>query len=111
MKATILYSIKSLILYSAPSRFFWVNPYVKKTFISNSLDFDFAILYLENARQKVSVNRAKVFPRGGQYRGTVTRYFFSTVVGTVSTFSKKYRFRHRRYFLARLARYFCEKWN
>ena len=26
--------------------------------------------------------------RDGQYRGTVTRYFFSTITGTVGTFSK-----------------------
>ena len=38
--------------------------------------------------------------RGGQYRGTVTRYFFSTVIGNVGTFSKKYRFWYRRYFFS-----------
>ena len=27
-----------------------------------------------------------------KYRGTVTRYFFSTVTGNVDTFSKKYHF-------------------
>ena len=30
--------------------------------------------------------------RGGQYRGTVTRYFFSIVVRTVDIFKKMYRF-------------------
>ena len=38
--------------------------------------------------------------RGGQYRGTVTRYFFSTAIGNVGTFSKKYRFWYRRYFFS-----------
>ena len=47
-------------------------------------------LLLKNLKPKI---------RGGQYRGTVTRYFFSTVIGNVSTFSKKYRFWYRRYFL------------
>ena len=41
---------------------------------------------------------------GGQYRGTVTRYFFSTVIGNVGTFSKKYRFGTVVTFLARLPR-------
>ena len=43
--------------------------------------------------------------RGGQYRGTVTRYFFSTVTGNVGTFSKKYRFCTVVTFSARLPRY------
>ena len=38
---------------------------------------------------------------GRKYRGTVTRYFFSTVIGTVDTFKKMYRFWYRRYFLDR----------
>ena len=38
-------------------------------------------------------------------RGTVTRYFFSTVIGTVGIFSKMYYFRCRRHFLAQLSRY------
>ena len=38
--------------------------------------------------------------RGGQYRGTVTQYFFSTVIDNVGTFSKKYRFWYRRYFFS-----------
>ena len=41
--------------------------------------------------------------RGGQYCGTVTRYFFSTVIGNVGTFSKKYRFWDRRYFFSTFA--------
>ena len=41
-----------------------------------------------------------------KYRGTVTRYFFSTVIGTVDTFQKMYRFWYRRYFLDRFTRYF-----
>ena len=41
-----------------------------------------------------------------KYRGTVTRYFFSTVIGTVDTFEKMYRFWYRRYFLDRFTRYF-----
>ena len=35
-----------------------------------------------------------------KYRGTVTRYFFSTVIGNFRTFSKKYRFWYRRYFFS-----------
>ena len=35
-----------------------------------------------------------------KYRGTVTRYFFSTIIGNVGTFSKKYRFWYRRYFFS-----------
>ena len=46
------------------------------------------------------------FNRVGQYRGSVTRYFFSTVIGTVGTFKKMYRFWYRRYFLDRFTRYF-----
>ena len=38
------------------------------------------------------------FSRGGQIRSTVTRYFFSTVIGNVGTFLKKYHFRYRCYF-------------
>ena len=38
--------------------------------------------------------------RGGQYRGTVTRYFFITVVGNVGAFLKKYRFWYRCYFFS-----------
>ena len=40
------------------------------------------------------------------YRGTVTRYFFSTVVGTVNTFLKMYRFWYCRYFLDGFPRLF-----
>ena len=38
--------------------------------------------------------------KGEQYRGTATRCFFSTVIGDVGTFSKKYRFWYRRYFFS-----------
>ena len=44
-----------------------------------------------------------------RYKSTavlVTRYYFSTVIGTVDTFLKMYRFWYRRYFLYRFTRYF-----
>ena len=34
-------------------------------------------------------------------RGNVTRYFFTTVIGTVDAYKKMYRFWYRRYFLDR----------
>ena len=59
--------------------------------------------YLGNVLKFESCLQKSICPvssRDGQYRGTVTRYFFSTVIGNLSTFSKKYRFWYRRYFFS-----------
>ena len=46
-----------------------------------------------------------------KYCVTVMRYFFCTILGTVSTFSKKYSFWYHCSFFARLTWYFGVEWN
>ena len=54
----------------------------------------------------IYINQVPVYTELGSTAYTVPRYFFSTVIGTVDTFEKMYRFWYRRYFLDRFTRYF-----
>ena len=62
--------------------------------------------YCQCNRQKHLLKTFVLIFGVGQYSGTVTRYIFSTVIGTVDIFLKIYRFWYRRYFSNRFTRYF-----
>ena len=73
---------------------------------SEVLDSLSLIIWFRNCHWPNNKIDVALFPESCSQSWAVPRYFFSTVIGTVDTFKKIYRFWYRRYFLDRFTRYF-----